>query len=156
VANNGGNLQQVVEEVKQALPLSHIVGLFDTLKYLQLGGRIGKAQALVGSVLNVKPLITLKDGEVVPAGQVRSRAKGIEWLVETARKAHNIQDLAVAYTLNEEEAKMVAEKIDPNFQQKPHPHCPCRYHPRHTRRPGLAGGSVPRRKIKNISFPPFS
>jgi len=66
VANAGGNLQQVLEEVKQAIPNIHLLGLLDTLKYLLLGGRIGRAKALLGSILNVKPLLTLKDGEVMP------------------------------------------------------------------------------------------
>jgi fatty acid-binding protein DegV len=43
--------------------------LLDTLKYLAPGGRIGKVQALLGSVLNVKPMLTLKDGVLSPAGR---------------------------------------------------------------------------------------
>ncbi len=74
-AKAGKDLEQVLDGVKQDVPNAHLLALFDTLKYLQLGGRIGKAKALLGSILNVKPLITLKDGEVMPAGQVRTRAK---------------------------------------------------------------------------------
>ena len=68
MANAGESMDKVVEEVKQAIPQIHLLALFDTLKYLLLGGRIGKAKALLGSILNVKPMLSLKDGEVVPAG----------------------------------------------------------------------------------------
>ena len=46
------------------IPSIHVLGLFDTLKYLALGGRIGKVQALIGSVLSVKPMLTIKNGEL--------------------------------------------------------------------------------------------
>ncbi|MBV8529300.1 MAG: DegV family protein [Candidatus Dormibacteraeota bacterium] len=56
--------------------------LLDTLTYLQRGGRIGRAQALIGSLLGVKPLLTTKDGEVGPQARVRSRRQGIEMITE--------------------------------------------------------------------------
>ena len=49
-----------------------------TLEYLQKGGRIGKAQALAGSLLNVKPILTVEDGVIVPVGRVRGRQKALE------------------------------------------------------------------------------
>ena len=116
VAKAGGSLQQVLEEAKQTIPNIHMLGLFDTLKYLLLGGRIGKAKALVGSILNVKPMITLKDGEVVPAGQARTRSKGIERLVDFV-KAAKIQDLAILHNTTPDEAQTLAERIDPIFSK---------------------------------------
>ena len=77
LAQAGVGLQGVMEEIKQAIPQIHLLGVFDTLKYLLLGGRISRAKAIVGSVLNVKPLITIRDGELVPAGLARTRAKGV-------------------------------------------------------------------------------
>ena len=53
-----------------------ILVLLDTLTYLHRGGRIGRAQAFVGSLLNVKPLIAVRDGEVVPLARPRSRVQG--------------------------------------------------------------------------------
>jgi fatty acid kinase fatty acid binding subunit len=49
-----------------------------TLEYLKRGGRIGKAQALAGSLLNVKPILELRDGVVEPIGRVRGRQKALE------------------------------------------------------------------------------
>ena len=86
IASSEKNLPQLAEKVKQIIPSIHLLGLFDTLKYLALGGRIGKTKALLGSVLSVKPLLAMKNGELEPAGQVRTRAKGIDGLFDFIKK----------------------------------------------------------------------
>ena len=111
MAKAGESLASVVEEVKQMLPNIHLLALLDTLKYLQKGGRIGKAKALLGSILNVKPMITLKEGEVVPAGQTRSRSKGIERLFSFVESVSNIEDLVIAYNTTPDEAQALAERL---------------------------------------------
>ena len=118
VANAGGGVQEVVDEVKKMIPRMHLLFTLDTLKYLALGGRIGKAKALLGSVLNVKPILAIKDGEVVPAGQVRSRSKGIDRLVDFVQSAANIQDLAIIYNTTPDEAQTLAERIAPMFAKE--------------------------------------
>jgi DegV family protein with EDD domain len=110
-AKSGASLPQVVKDAKQAIPDVHLLGLVDTLKYLLLGGRIGRAKALVGSILNVKPLLTLENGETVPVGQARTRAKGIERLFNFVAGATSVQDVAVAYSTTLDEAKALAERI---------------------------------------------
>ncbi|PVV82729.1 DegV family protein [Dehalogenimonas alkenigignens] len=90
----------------------HLLVLFDTLKYIARGGRIGRAKALLGSILNVKPLLSIKDGEFVPVGQVRSRVKGIDRLFELARNAsNNIAELTVIHSTTPDEAQMLANRI---------------------------------------------
>ena len=118
VANAGGNVQEVVDKVKEMIPRIHLLFTLDTLKYLALGGRIGKAKALLGSVLNVKPILAIKDGEVVPAGQVRSRSKGIDRLVDFVQSAASIQDLAIIYNTTPDEAQTLAERIAPMFAKE--------------------------------------
>ncbi len=111
LAAAGGNVQRVLTEIKEAIPNTHLFGLFDSLRYLFLGGRIGKAQALVGSVLNVKPLITLRDGELLPIAQVRTRARGVARLLNSVRNALNIQELAVIHSTNPDEADRLKERL---------------------------------------------
>ena len=118
VAKTGEGLDKVVAEVKQAIPNIHLLGLLDTLKYLLLGGRIGKAKALLGSILNVKPLLAVKDGEVVPSGQARTRAKGMDRLFEFVKNTLNIQDLAIAYNTTPQEAQTLAERIGSIFAKE--------------------------------------
>jgi DegV family protein with EDD domain len=117
-AKAGENLEAVVAVTNQAITQIQLLALFDTLKYLLLGGRIGKATALLGSILNVKPVLTLKDGEVVPAGKVRTRAKGIEKLVEFVEGFKDIQDLAVVYSTTPDEAQALAERIGSVFDRE--------------------------------------
>ncbi|GAI69778.1 unnamed protein product, partial [marine sediment metagenome] len=76
LAKAGESLPKIVEEVRQSIPHTHLWGYFDTLKYVFRGGRLGKAKALLGSVLPVKAILTMRDGELHPAGLVRTRAKG--------------------------------------------------------------------------------
>jgi len=107
----GKGLQQVADEVKKAIVHTYLLGLLDTLKYVALGGRIGKAKALLGSILNVKPLLTLEDGEVMPVGRVRTRAKGIERLVGFTKNVLHIEDLAVGYSTTPDEAHVLAKRL---------------------------------------------
>lgn len=75
-----------------------IICLLDTLRYLQLGGRIGKVQALVGTALSIKPLISLGDeGAVVPIGRVRSRAAGLRRLSELLVEHRPLDRCGVLY-----------------------------------------------------------
>jgi DegV family protein with EDD domain len=118
MANARESRDKVVEAAKQAIPKIHLLCLLDTLKYLLLGGRIGKAKALLGSILNVKPILSLKDGEVVPAGQVRTRAKGIDKLFDFIKDAADIQDMAVVHSTTPDEAQNLAERIGSIFDRK--------------------------------------
>lgn len=69
----GKGLDEIVQLVRNMIPITRMIQTADTLRYLYLGGRIGKAQHLLGSLLNIKPLIGMEDGVIVPLGQARSR-----------------------------------------------------------------------------------
>jgi len=118
IAKSGKSLQQVTEEVRQIIPSVHLLGLLDTLKYLALGGRIGKVQALLGSVLSVKPMLTIQDGELVPVGRVRSRTKGIDRLFDFVKNAVDIQDLSIVYNTTPDEAQALDERLGSIFPKE--------------------------------------
>ena len=105
------SLPEIMDEVKQAMAGMHLLGVLDTLKYLLLGGRIGKAKALLSSVLNVKPLLTMREGELVPAGVVRTRAKGVERLYGLVKSILNIQEIAIVHSTTPGEASSLKERI---------------------------------------------
>jgi DegV family protein with EDD domain len=65
-ALSGFRLDDVAAKVKAMIPVTHMLQTADTLRYLYMGGRIGKAKHLVGSLLNIKPLIGVENGEIVP------------------------------------------------------------------------------------------
>jgi DegV family protein with EDD domain len=76
------SLAGVVERVKGMIPVTRMIQTADTLKYLYMGGRIGKAKHLIGSLLSIKPLIGMQDGVIVPLGTARSRKGAYRMMVE--------------------------------------------------------------------------
>ncbi len=83
LAAQGRSAAEIVEELATMPDRTGILCLLDTLRFLQMGGRIGKVQAIVGGALSIKPLISLgTDGSVVPIGRVRSRKVGVRRLSE--------------------------------------------------------------------------
>jgi len=110
-AQTDKNLQQMLNWVHRAIPQTRLMGLLDTLKYLAKGGRIGKAASLLSTALNVKPLITVKEGEARPVGLARTRCKAVDRLCEFAKSALYIQDLGIAYSTTTIEVNTLHERI---------------------------------------------
>jgi DegV family protein with EDD domain len=103
-ARDGVNLDKLVEFTRKALKRSHFIVYFDTLKYLAKGGRIGKAQGLLGSVLSIKPILNVKDGEMSPVTRVRSPAAGIAYLNNFMSSFKNIETASVEHSTSIENA----------------------------------------------------
>jgi len=82
----GKSLDEVVRLVKDMIPITKMIQTADTLRYLYMGGRIGKAQHLVGSLLNIRPLIGMEDGVIVPLGQARGRVGAYRKIAEMMEK----------------------------------------------------------------------
>jgi DegV family protein with EDD domain len=78
----GKTLAEVVDLVKKMMPITQMIQTADTLKFLYMGGRIGKAQHMMGSLLSIKPLIGMEDGIIVPLGQARSRKGAYEKMIQ--------------------------------------------------------------------------
>ena len=112
MAKEGKGLQEIVDSAREVLSRVHILVMFDTLTYLARGGRIGRAKSLVGAMLNVKPLLTLKNGEFTPVTQVRSKVKAKEKLLDFVKTFKDIEDLCVVYSSDKAEAAELAKEID--------------------------------------------
>ena len=78
----GLNLEEITTRVRKMIPISHMIQTADTLKYLHMGGRIGLAQSLLGTMLNIKPLIGLEDGVIVPLGKAHSRGQAYAMMAD--------------------------------------------------------------------------
>ena len=115
----GANLNELVGMISETIPRMHVRVTLDTLKYLARGGRIGKVQALMGSMLKVNPILGIKDGEAFPFARVRSRAKATDWLYEFVSTFSKVRALAVEYGTNVEEAKALAKRIASIFPKVP-------------------------------------
>lgn len=115
---SGSNLDQIANKVKEVIPKAQLRMCFDTLEYLRRGGRIGRAQALLGSMLRVNPILGMKDGEAYPVGRERSRAKAIEALYNFAKSFPSIRGLAVEYATTPEEAEALAQRFNHIFPRE--------------------------------------
>lgn len=93
----GLGIDRLLDVVKRMIPISHMIQTADTLKYLYMGGRIGKAKALFGSVLNIKPLIGIEDGVIVPLGRVHSRGQAYQQMAEMVADAVGHSKAKIAY-----------------------------------------------------------
>jgi len=117
-AKGGASLDEVMDITRKTIPRVDFRAAFDTLEYLRRGGRIGKAQALLGSVLKINPLITLKDGVIEPAGKTRSRAKAIDYRYNFAMSYSHIEEIAVEDAACPDEAEMLVERLSSKFPKE--------------------------------------
>lgn len=81
-AEAGKSREEVAAVVNALIPKLNLIFLLDTLEYLRRGGRIGGAKAFLGTLLNVKPLLHLENGQVEPLEQQRSRSRGLKRLLD--------------------------------------------------------------------------
>jgi DegV family protein with EDD domain len=104
--------------VRQNMERSHAVMFLDTLKYLAKGGRIGRAQGLLGSLLAVKPILTIREGEAAPVTRVRSRQAGIDYLCNFVAGFSHIDELAVEHATTPEDAESLTGRLGATFPQE--------------------------------------
>ena len=92
----GKGLDDVVGAATDLIPRVRLYGALDTLENLKKGGRVGGMQALLGSMLSIKPIVELRDGKVEPESKQRTRSKALAYLVDKIR-GENIEKLAVLH-----------------------------------------------------------
>lgn len=116
-ARAGYPLAKIKAIVEDAIPRVHLVAMLDTLEYAQRGGRLGKAKALVGTLLNVKPLLSVEHSEVVPVENVRTQKRALERLAEIVLGSGPIQELAVIHAAAEDQAKKLRQMLAETFPE---------------------------------------
>ena len=87
MAEAGADLDQVARATEDQARRTRLFGALDTLEHLKRGGRIGSAQALLGGMLSIKPVIEVRDGAVAEAGKVRTRSKSLKLLADKVAQA---------------------------------------------------------------------
>ncbi len=97
MAANGATTAEIEAAVADLSDRTRVFGALDTLENLKKGGRIGGAQALVGSMLAVKPILDLSTGEVQEAGRQRTRKKALAWLRDKIAEYDRVENLAVMH-----------------------------------------------------------
>jgi DegV family protein with EDD domain len=112
LAAEGQSMQDIlVKTLEQSRDKFHLFGVMGTLEYLQKGGRIGKAQAFLGSLLNIKPIVAIKEGVVHPVERVRSRAKAVDRVVAMVKELAPVRSIAVIHSTAPEEAEQLARRL---------------------------------------------
>jgi len=114
-AREGASFSEIDALVRTAVPRTITFGVFGTLEYLYRGGRIGRAQAFLGSILKLNPILAIRAGEILPIARVRTRPKAIERLCEILRDSGVPQEMAVMGTTEPEEAEALAQQLAPIF-----------------------------------------
>jgi DegV family protein with EDD domain len=93
----GASATDVLAVVDDLKARQHVFGALDTLENLKKGGRIGGAQAMLGSMLSIKPLLDLSSGAVAEAGKTRTRKKAFVWLRDTLLAHAPFENLSVVH-----------------------------------------------------------
>jgi DegV family protein with EDD domain len=111
VAAEAPSLEEALERVRERVPRQRVLALLDTLRYVEMGGRVNRAQAMVGSMLDLKPILAMADGEIKPADRVRTRARAVPRLLELLRRDLPVESLAVMHAQAAEEAERLREQL---------------------------------------------
>ncbi len=111
IAKDGGNLEEVLKEIEDCCNNTEVLVVLDTLEYLEKGGRIGKARALIGSILSLKPILTVEDGIVGTFGKARTFAKAMNTLEEAIKGFTPVSDVAVFYSTDKSIADDMVDRM---------------------------------------------
>jgi DegV family protein with EDD domain len=111
MAQSGADLKQLADWVKAAIPRAHVRMTFDTLEYLRRGGRVGKAQAFLGGLLRVNPVLGIKDGEAFPIARCRNRAQAVDFLVDFVKGFGRIEAVAIEDATTPQELELLAQRL---------------------------------------------
>lgn len=112
MARAEGTLEEIANWVTSAIPRTHVLMTFDTLEYLRRGGRIGKAQAFLGTLLKVNPILGIKEGEAFPITRVRSRARAVDFLVNFVENFKKIDALVIEDGTTTNELGKLAQRLE--------------------------------------------
>ncbi len=118
MAQAGESKERIIEEIERLERNTNLYFLVDTLEYLQKGGRIGKASALIGSILNIKPILSLdQDGVVTAVDKVRGSKKAMTRIVELLKETYGDEPVGItmAYSFRKDSAEELYELLKSRF-----------------------------------------
>ncbi len=110
-ANHSATADEVVAIANETLKRCQLYAVLETLDYVQRGGRIGRASHLIGSMLSIKPILTVREGEVTPLERVRTWNKALDRIAEIARSHEPLESLAIAHAGNPDDAQRLAGEL---------------------------------------------
>jgi len=108
----GASVDSIKKMMDGMIPRMHIYVLLDTLEYVRRGGRIGRARAFIGTMMRVKPILSIRDGEVHPEERVRTRAHALDRMFQMATSFQSVDEIGVAYSTNAQEAEAMKLRLE--------------------------------------------
>jgi DegV family protein with EDD domain len=111
VAAESATLDEATEAVKRRVPNTRVLALLDTLRYVEMGGRVSRAQAMIGTVLDLKPLLLVVNREIKSVDRVRTRSRAIPRMIEFFRTEMPVEALAVMHAQAPDEAATIASQL---------------------------------------------
>ena len=112
---DGVTFKEAMDIIHRNISRMHLLAFLQTLEYLEKGGRLGKGKALLGTLLHVKPLITVQDGEVQPFGRARTTRGALQRLYDFVNALLHIRGLSIMYTTVCKEVEILAKLLSPIF-----------------------------------------
>ena len=116
-AKDGADLDDIVRVVRGMMPHIYLVFYVETMDYLERSERIGKAQAILGTMLNIKPILFMEDGDIIPLEKVRTTEKAVEKLFEFVTEFDNLEQTAIIQRSKQpnKEARILQERLALSF-----------------------------------------
>jgi len=108
VAAESASLDEATAAVQERVPRCRVLALLDTLRYLEMGGRIGRAQAMIGTMLDLKPLLLVADREIKPVERARTRSRAIARMVDYFIAELPVEYIGVMHAQASAEAQQIA------------------------------------------------
>jgi DegV family protein with EDD domain len=105
VAAESASLDEATAAVEQRIPKCRVLALLDTLRYLEMGGRIKRAQAVIGTMLDLKPLLLVEDREIKPVDRVRTRSRAVARMIDFFRTQTPVEYAAVMHAQAPDDAE---------------------------------------------------
>lgn len=111
VAAESSSLDEAVANVRERVPRCRVLALLDTLRYLEMGGRLSRAQAMIGTMLDLKPILQVKDREIKPVDRVRTKSRAIGRMVEFFKSEGPVEQVGVMHAQSPDEARDIAARL---------------------------------------------
>jgi len=111
LAKNGKSLAAVAAEVRRTISKVDMFGVFETMKYLARSGRVSKAIVTAANILNVMPLLTFREGEIIRVGLVRSFSRGMDRLYRFVESKKDIAELIIVHSAIPEQAEKLKKRL---------------------------------------------
>ena len=111
VAAEYETLEAATAAVRSRVPKTRVLALLDTLRYLEMGGRLSRAQAMIGTMLDLKPLLLVANAEIKPVDRVRTRSRAIPRMVDYFKGDLPVEHMAVMHAQAADEAEQIADAL---------------------------------------------